>query len=69
MPNENNICKDKIEMPQSDDFEPDSIMYENGVENRQEKETSIERTNINSLDISDTAKNVLELFNGKIAES
>lgn len=69
LPNENNICKDKIEMPQSDDFEPDSIMYENGVENRQEKETSIERTNINSLDISDTAKNVLELFNGKIAES
>ena len=52
-----------------DDYEPDSSSYGQMPQKNEKEEAAEKKREINNLDISDTAKNILELFNGKIAEN
>lgn len=55
-------------MSSSDECGFDSGMYESGFEFSEERNNISDTVQISTLDISDTAKNILELFNGKIVE-
>lgn len=54
----------------SEECDFDSGMYESGFDEdlTDEKDNIPDTVHLNTLDISDTAKNILELFNGKIVE-